>query len=199
VPDLTYYERHLPHRLPPGETIFITFRLACSLPHQVVAQWQAEDELKCNRLEMSADQRYVEHKRYFGRFDAQLARAEYGPTWLAQPEVAALVAKSLHYFDGKGYELRCYCVMPNHVHVVVLFPVGAPPLVKTLQRLKGYTGTQANKLLGRTGAFWQAESYDHVVRTGELERIISYVVENPVKAGLAEEWHQWPYTYVAPL
>jgi putative transposase len=109
-----------------------------------------------------------------------------------------VVVQSLHYFAGKGYELVCYCIMPNHVHLVVLVPVGAPAMLKTLQRLKGYTATQANKLLGRSGDFWQAESYGHVVRAGELERIISYVLENPVKAGLIEEWQQWPYTYRAP-
>ncbi|MBF9223056.1 hypothetical protein I2H31_18280 [Hymenobacter sp. BT662] len=74
----------------------------------------------------------------------------------------------------------------------------APPLVKTLQRLKSYTATRANKVLGRTGAFWQAESYDHVVRNGELERVLAYVVENPVKAGFVEDWEQWPHTYLAP-
>ena len=193
------YERRLPHRLPPGEAIFLTFRLAGSLPQQLLAQWQAEDELKRNRQEVSAEERYAEQKRYFGRFDAQLARAEYGPTWLAQPEVAVLVATSLQYFDGQGYELLAYCLMPNHVHLVVRLPLEAPPLVKTLQRLKSYTAMQANKLLGRTGAFWQAESYDHIVRGGELERILAYVVENPVKAGLVEDWQQWPYMYLAVL
>jgi putative transposase len=116
---------------------------------------------------------------------------------LQQPEIAAVVVQSLHHFHGKSYELLSYCLMPNHVHMVVLLPDGAPPLVRTLQRLKGYTALQANKLLGRTGAFWQAESYDHVVRAGELERIISYIVDNPVKAGLVDDWQQWPFTYVA--
>jgi REP element-mobilizing transposase RayT len=183
VSDLIQYECRLPHRLPPGEAIFLTFRLAGSLPQQLLAQWCEEDE----------------QKRYFGRFDAQLARADCGPTWLAQPEVAAVVAQSMQYFDGKGYDLLSYCIMPNHVHLVVQLPLEAPPLVKTLQRLKGYTATQANKLLERTGAFWQAESYDHVVRKGELERILSYVVENPVKAALVDDWQQWPYTYLAVL
>nr|WP_262903337.1 transposase [Hymenobacter psoromatis] len=193
------YERRLPHRLPPGETIFLTFRLAGSLPQQVINQWREEDELKRNRLELNSEQRYTEQKRYFGRFDAQLAKADYGPTWLEQPEVAGLVAQALHYFDGKSYDLLCYCLMPNHVHLVVSLPVEAPPLLKTLQRLKGYTATQANKLLLRSGAFWQAESYDHVVRQGELARIIAYVLENPVKAGLAADWQQWPHTYLAPM
>jgi len=199
VSDLVQYERRLPHRLPPGEAIFLTFRLAGSLPQQLLMQWREEDALTHNRLELSAEQRYEQQKRYFGHFDAQLARADCGPTWLAQPEVAAVVVQSMRYFDGKGYDLLSYCLMPNHVHLVVRLPLEAPPLVKTLQRLKGYTATQANKLLKRTGAFWQAESYDHVVRRGELERILAYVVENPVKAGLVEDWQQWPYTYLAPL
>jgi len=199
VSDLIQYERRLPHRLPPGEAIFLTFRLAGSLPQQLLAQWREEDAQKRNQWELSADQHYAEQKRYFGRFDAQLARADCGPTWLAQPEVATVVEQSMRYFDGKSYDLLSYCIMPNHVHLVVQLPMDAPPLLRTLQRLKGYTATQANKLLERTGAFWQAESYDHVVRKGELARILAYVIENPVKAGLVDDWQQWPYTYLAAL
>ncbi len=88
--------------------------------------------------------------------------------------------------------------MPNHVHAVVLLLDESPPLVKTLQRLKSYTASKANKLLSRSGACWQAESYDHIVRKGELARIVAYVLENLVKAGLVEDWEQWPYTYLAP-
>ena len=197
--NLIYYERNLPHRLPPGEAIFLTFRLAGTLPQVTLNQLQAELELTQQSEPLGPEQRYIEQKRYFGRFDKLLARAEYGPTWLTQPAIAGVVAQSLHYFDGKNYTLLAYCLMPNHAHLVVLLPDDAPPLLKTLQRLKSYTATQANKLLGRTGAFWQAESYDHVVRNGELERILAYVVENPVKAGLVEDWQQWPHTYLAEL
>ena len=196
--DLINYERNLPHRLPPGEVVFLTFRLAGSLPRTVVEQFQAELELAQQRFESEPVQLYAAQKRYFGRFDAQLHKGEYGPMYLREPDVATLVAESLRYFSGTGYDLRCCCVMPNHVHVVVQVLEEALPLVKTLQRLKSYTATQANKMLGRTGAFWQAESYDHVVRKGELERVLAYVLENPVKAGLVEDWEQWPYTYRAP-
>jgi putative transposase len=112
--------------------------------------------------------------------------------------LAAIVQQAIQYPAGKSYDLRCYCIMPNHVHLVVTLPENAPPLIKTLQLLKGYSSFQANKLLGLNGAFWQAESYDHVVRPGELNRIISYVLENPVKAGLVDEWKKWPYSYLAP-
>lgn len=197
VGQLINYERRLPHRLPPGEAIFLTLRLAGTLPRQVVARLHEELALLTNRVDITPEQLYAEQKRHFGRFDRLLDSADGGPTWLRQPDIAAVVVQSLHYFDeGRGYDLLSYCLMPNHLHLVVSLPPEAPPLIKTLQRLKSYTATQANKLLGRTGAFWQAESYDHVVRNGELERIISYVLDNPVKAGLVVDWQQWPCSYV---
>jgi len=48
-----------------------------------------------------------------------------------------------------------------------------------------HTASKCNELLGSTGQFWQHESYDHWVRdAAELERIISYIEANPVKAQL---------------
>lgn len=196
--NLIYYERYLPHRLPPGETIFITFRLAGSLPQETLARLQSEARLLQQQCGDDAVAQYAEQKRYFGRFDKLLDGNSHGPFWLQQPAVAALVQQAIHYPAGKGYDLRCYCIMPNHVHLVVALPDDAPPLAKTLQSLKGYSSFQANKLLRLNGAFWQAESYDHVVRPGELDRIVSYVLENPVKAGLVDEWQKWPYSYLAP-
>ena len=194
----TYYERNLPHRLPPGEVIFVTFRLAGSLPREVVKQLQAEIDLR-RQTGLSSSQKYDEQKKYFGRFDRLLDGSASGPFWLKEATIAELVAHSLHHFDQQAYALLAYCIMPNHVHLLVLLPDEAPPLVQTLQRLKGYSALQANKLLGRQGTFWQAESYDHVVRKGEMEGIIAYILENPVKAGLVPDWQQWPYTYLARM
>jgi putative transposase len=67
---------------------------------------------------------------------------------------------------------------------------------RLLQWLKGSTAREANQLLGRTGqAFWQRESYDHVVRDArELERIAEYIEQNPVKAGLVAEASQYVWS-----
>jgi REP element-mobilizing transposase RayT len=197
--NLVYYQRNLPHRLPPGETLFITFRLADSLPAEVLQQLKIEfDKAKASPDDDPAV-RYARQRHYFGRFDKYLDGATTGPVWLRQPAVARLVQQALHFYDGKRYALVCYCLMANHVHLVVSIPEVAPPLSQTLQALKGYTASRCNKLLGRNGQFWQRESYDHVVRsTAELERVVAYVLNNPVKAGLLEDWQQWPYSYWAP-
>ena len=56
-----------------------------------------------------------------------------------------------------------------------------------LRKIKGSTARECNKILSRTGAFWQHESYDHVIRDEvELKHIVEYVLNNPVKARLCE-------------
>ena len=190
-----YYERNLPHRLARGSMLFLTFRLAGSLPAAVLARLRTERGAAAK--EQAPD--YAEQKRYFGRFDALLDAARTGPTWLRLPAVAALVAEALHHRDGTHYDLVAYCLMPNHVHAVLVLPDDAPPLVTTLQSLKARTAVRANHLLGRAGPFWQPETYDHIVRDAEEgRRIVAYVLNNPVKAGWVATWEQWPHTYWHP-
>jgi REP element-mobilizing transposase RayT len=200
------YRRNLPHIQPPGGTFFVTFRLAGSIPAEVLAMLHAEAErirAELERLPASperAERLYQEERRSFGRWDAVLDQGK-GPDWLRNPEIARLVADAMRFFDGQRYELLAYCVMSNHVHVVLT------PLLKTadtyyalagiMHSIKGFTASRANHLLGRSGAFWLHESYDHYVRDeAELHRIIAYVANNPVKAGLVAEWQTWPWTYV---
>jgi REP element-mobilizing transposase RayT len=66
-----------------------------------------------------------------------------------------------------------------------------------MQSLKGYTAREANKVLGRRGQFWDPESYDHEVRNGgEFRRIREYILNNPVKAGLVQDWRDWRWSWV---
>ena len=68
-----------------------------------------------------------------------------------------------------------------------------------MQSLKGYTARRANQLLGRQGHLWQDESYDRVVRDeAEWRRVVTYVLNNPVSAGLAERWEDWKWSYSRP-
>ena len=149
--DLTYYQRNLPHWLPHDEYLFITFRLAESLLPTVLARLQLEWVQAVDDPDPKAS--YARRKQYFGRFDKLLDAAGSGPLWLQRPGIAEVVGQSLRHFDGRAYRLICYCLMPSHVHLLLYLPPGAPPLAATLQRLKGYTALQANKLLNHTGQF----------------------------------------------
>ena len=124
-----------------------------------------------------------------------LDRAPNGPAFLRRPEIADLVVSASRDGDRRlhRYELHSFVVMPNHVHVLV-----TPKVVATqwLGPLKGFTAYQANRILGRRGhPFWQDESYDHLGRSGvELERIRSYIEENPVRAGLVTQAEEFRWS-----
>ncbi len=204
------YKRHLPHIQPPDATLFVTIRLAGSIPGAVLERLKMEAEEREKHLKQTAVPAelprllYEEQKRQFGRFDAILDKAETGPLWLSQPEIARIVVEAIHYRDEKVYDLDASTVMSNHAHLV-LRPLETEngryhPLQKIMHSFKRHTARQANKILGREGVFWQRESYDHVVRSRqEWERIVAYVINNPVKAGLVEFWEDWPWTYLKEL
>lgn len=198
----THYQRNLPHILPPGATIFYTFRLADSIATEVLQRLLAERELAIQeaRLQPAATTRIINlKKQHFAKYDALLDKANHGPTWLREAAIAGLIVQEIKLLVDLEVIVLAYCIMANHVHLVVqLSEAPGFSAARMMQRLKGRTALAANKLLGRQGqAFWRHESYDHLVRDGKEEaRIIAYVVNNPVKAGLVEDWTQWPYTYV---
>jgi len=69
-------------------------------------------------------------------------------------------------------------------------------LASIMGSLKGWTARRCNRALNRQGQFWQHESYDHVIRNqAEWERVVNYVVKNPVKAGLVADWQDWKWSY----
>jgi REP element-mobilizing transposase RayT len=117
--------------------------------------------------------------------DRLLDHLRCGPVFLRQAEIAAMVVESL--FEGARrfgrYELDSFVVMPNHVHLLVTPHV---PARVWLSSLKGFTGHTAIRMLGlNTTPFWQAESYDHLIRNdSECDRVRRYIEWNPVKAGL---------------
>ncbi len=70
-------------------------------------------------------------------------------------------------------------------------------MAEMVGRWKQFTATQVNRMLGRSGPFWQADYWDTYMRDEEhQERTVRYVRSNPVKAGLVAEWRDWPWTFV---
>lgn len=146
---ITIGRRRLPHVYAVGRPLFVTWRLAGSLPH--------------NRSFPSV----LTSGQAFLAMDRILDAASTGPRYLCMPEIGNMVTDAIRYRDRqlRHYELHAFVVMPNHVHLLMT------PLVsvsRVMQSLKRFTGREGNRILGLTGQpFWQHESYgsyDRLVR-----------------------------------
>ncbi|MEW6404047.1 MAG: transposase [Chloroflexota bacterium] len=184
----------------------MTSRLAGSLPAHVLEKLHQEKEMIEREFDKIGDKKErtqkadLESRRFFGLWDDALDKFCTDVKFLSGSRVADLVAESLRYRDGKIYDLVAYSIMPNHKHVVFK-PLEESTgrcfsLSKIMHSLKRHTAHEANLSLGREGAFWQHENYDRYIRDeAELERIVKYVLYNPVKAGLVDDWRKWKWNY----
>lgn len=189
----------LPHLKREGASYFVTYRLAGTLPADVIRRLKREREAIVEQARMhNRPLTWQEAKQlcnwYAEKVDAYLD-AGHGDCWLNQPEIAKLVAGAICFFERQRYTLHAWVVMPNHVHVVV-HPTPPHTLSAILKSWKGYTAVQANRLLGRLGqTFWQSESYDHLCRDDEdRARCCTYTTMNPVQAGLCSRPQDWPWS-----
>jgi REP element-mobilizing transposase RayT len=165
---------YLPHFDSPETVQFVTFRLADGLPRAVVEalRWQADAAQQIDR-----------------RLDAGL-----GSCWLGREDVASAVQHAILHFHGNRYRVLAWCIMPNHVHVV-LEPASGHRLGTIVHSWKSFTANKANKLIGRTGAFWHDDYFDRYMRDEDhLISTIGYVEQNPVEAGLVETASDWRWS-----
>ena len=110
-------------------------------------------------------------------------------------EAARIVLDSLKYLDREGrISLEAVVVMPDHVHVAAELVSGS--LGELMGRFKGFTAKRINKLLNRKGPVWNQQYHDHAVRKDEvLSAVIRYCLNNPVRAGLVKDFHDYPHWY----
>ena len=167
---------NLPHLYKEGCTYFITFNLIDAAP----------------------ENRRPEQSLEIGR-DPDLIAAELDPEpstgscLLEDPKAASIVESSLVHFQGNRYALSAWCVMPNHVHVVVT-PLSGFTLPAILHSWKFFSAHEINRALAREGTVWQEETFDHLVRDERaFERFVKYTENNPVVAGLCELPEDWRF------
>ncbi len=188
-----FRRRTLPHWDAEGASFFVTCCLAGSFPARgLVARHQSRPGGSHARGLETPGSRFAACDRIL---DFQPA-----VRWFSDARLAAVVQQSLLFGHGARYDLVAYVVMPSHVHWVFT-PLVADDAGKAWTRsailasFKRHTARICNGMLERSGAFWQAESYDRVIRgEGERERIITYVEHNPVRAGLCDRPSQWRFS-----
>ena len=172
-----YSRGYLPHCDVPGLLQAITFRLADSLPEDALIRLQQEDNDVVRRK----------------KIDAWLD-AGHGACWLAQPDIADIVEDVLLHGDGKRYRLIAWCVMPNHVHVLIE-TISGYSLPKVVQSWKSFSAKRVNAKVGRSGKVWMADYFDRYIRDDHhFAALIAYIHNNPVNAGLVKEASKWQHS-----
>jgi putative transposase len=175
---------YLPHLDAPGEIQALTFRLKDAVPEAVIERW---------RRELSHESNSVRERK----LRIQIARFEdagHGSCLLGLKAHADAVQESLFHADGTRYRLLEWCVMPNHVHVLIQSLEGMP-LGEIVRTWKTYTAKVINAGEGTKGPVWAADYHDRYIRDlDHLENARLYIRKNPVKAGLCPAPEAWRWS-----
>ncbi len=178
---------YLPHFDGGERAQFITFRLYDSLPRALLIRWKEELKLESNEVSRSLMRRRVE---------AYLDQC-HGICYLRNPAVAGLVQDSMLFHDQSKYRLIAWVVMPNHAHMLCT-PCAGISLAGIMHSLKSFTSKEANKVLNRSGRFWQKEYFDRYIRNvRQFSNTVAYIENNPVKANLCDRPGDWPFSSAA--
>ena len=94
--------------------------------------------------------------------------------------------------------IRCkvyvYCLMPDHLHLLCGTNDKEISVLDFVNQYKGKS-TRVGWRYNIKGPLWQRRYYDHILRKEEkIQEVATYIVNNPVRRGLAKKWDQYPYS-----
>ena len=122
--------------------------------------------------------------------------AKHSAAWTNDEFARRICEAVLHCSKVLHYDLYGYCLMPDHLHVLLSPATSGIPVARWLQQFKSFS-TNLYWRHGGSSKLWQRSAYDHVCRESETaEKVLRYIVENPVRAGLVADWGDWPWTGV---
>ncbi|MDR0381613.1 MAG: transposase [Oscillospiraceae bacterium] len=178
---------YLSHFDSPNTIQSITIRLADSVPASVISAWK--EELHILQTTSADDSSMAKLRDKIEKYED----ARYGNCYLRNPQIAEVVRDALFHFDGKRYRLLEWCIMPNHVHVMIEV-LHTDTTSKIVHSWKSFTANRANAILGRSGSFWMPDYFDRYIRDERHFNIVrNYIRNNPVKAGLVKKQSDWEW------
>jgi urease accessory protein len=182
---------YLPHWDFADSVQAVTFRLADSLPNKVVKEWREELRVAIDSPDTQVSQKArADLQQRISHFED----AGHGSCLLAKPEHAKVVQDALIKGHGTTYKLIDWCIMPNHVHVLIRL-LDETPLGKVIKHWKAPTAVEINRLENRTGSFWMIDYHDRLIRDlDHLHNAKAYIRNNPVKAGICEKPEDWAFS-----
>ncbi|MCF7815334.1 MAG: hypothetical protein K9N09_12215 [Candidatus Cloacimonetes bacterium] len=195
-----FYRRNLPHYQPGNGIFFITTCLAKALSTKIISELkQRKIDFQNMIKKVSENQKIFVlkefHRSYFRDFESFI-HSQSKKDWLIRTSIQQVIKENLLFWDGVRYKLIAFCIMPNHLHLMIKpFQKGKhmyESLSKIMFTMKSFTANECNKILDRSGQFWLHESYDHYIRNfKDYEYHLKYLLENPVKSNLVNKWKDW--------
>ena len=184
------YRRKLPHFRQEGATYFVTFRLADSVPEEIAQEMRQAEEIWARRLQeaksvsTSLKDEYEDQRRARAIRLENLLDAGAGACWMRTGEFRDQVCSTLLHFHELRFTMYSFVVMPNHVHAL-LRPLPGHDLESIIGTWKQHSALILNRMIGQSGTFWQAETWDRIVRDSDhFRRVARYIARNPIRAGL---------------
>ena len=174
--------RHLPHWDQPEKFFFVTFRLADSIPQNVLEQLREVRETWLTQHPTPWDEKTEAeyYEKFYAFFEKFLDNA-HGSCILKEERICRIVHGTLRHFDGIRYDLSCFVIMPNHVHILLKVNKNYK-LPDILFSWKSFSAHAINKLRKTSGPVWQSESWDRIIRSrAHFERVFRYILDNPQK------------------
>ena len=185
---------NLPHWQQGDLAIFVTWRLADSLPSEKLLQLRRERELWMSNNPQPWDiSQTDEYRELFSLRMESWLDAGQGSCCLRKTEMRQIVFNGLTHFSGERYVLDSFVIMPNHIHVLFDLVPGYR-LKKILYSWKSFTAKQINAKTGQSGPVWADDYWDRLIRSDQhLQACRRYIQSNPVKAKLrAGEYSLYP-------
>jgi putative transposase len=107
--------------------------------------------------------------------------------------VSVVLAQFLRVADKEGFVILAYCFMPDHVHLLIEGLQETADARKFIIKSKQCSAHAYAESSG--GRLWQPFGYEHVVRNDEgTITIARYILENPVRAGIARSVLEYPFS-----
>jgi len=117
--------------------------------------------------------------------------------WLDAHSHARWRETLLHTLARYDLAAPIYCLMPDHAHLLLIGLSDKSDQRRAMSFLRRYT----QPMFSRSGARWQTQAYDHVLRENErkrgdngLQATAFYILENPSRAGQITKADLWPYS-----
>ena len=123
---------------------FITFRLHDSVPTELMEQW-------CSERATIAPQEDTPRWIQLNQLIEEYADSGHGACYLKDERIARLVIDALKKNDELLYLLHCWCVMPNHVHVLIEL-LGESRVVDIVQQCNNFLRPDF-MFIGVTGSY----------------------------------------------